>query len=63
SQICQNSSLPVVAIGGIDEAVIKDLRGIKLGGVAVVRAIMNAKNPYQATKTLKKAVCENLSLK
>ncbi|EAJ1957080.1 thiamine phosphate synthase [Campylobacter upsaliensis] len=63
SQICQNSSLPVVAIGGIDEAVIKDLRGIKLGGVAVVRAIMNAKNPYQAAKTLKKAVCENLSLK
>ena len=53
----------MVAIGGIDEAVIKDLRDIKLGGVAVVRAIMNAKNPYQAAKTLKKAVCENLSLK
>lgn len=63
SQICQNSPLPVVAIGGIDEAVVKDLRGIKLSGVAVVRAIMSAKNPEQAAKALKKAVCENLSLK
>ena len=63
SQICENSPLPVVAIGGIDEAVVKELKGIKLSGVAVVRAIMEAKNPTLAASALKKAVRENLSLK
>ncbi|MCR2064257.1 thiamine phosphate synthase [Campylobacter helveticus] len=63
NQICESSPLPVVAIGGIDEAVVKELKGIKLSGVAVVRAIMEAKNPTLAANALKKAVRENLSLK
>ncbi|MBS4234884.1 thiamine phosphate synthase [Campylobacter vulpis] len=61
--ICENSPLSVVAIGGIDEEVVKELKDIKLSGVAVVRAIMEAQNPTLAAKKLKKAVCENLSLK
>lgn len=59
-EICQNSPLPVVAIGGVDMSVVASLRGLKLAGVAVVRAIMHSKNPYEASCELKKAVRENL---
>lgn len=62
-QITQKSPVGVVAIGGIDEEVLKELRGIKLSGVAVVRAIMDATKPYEAALNLKKLVYENLSLK
>ena len=62
-EIAKNSPLPVVAIGGIDEDVVASLRGLKLAGVAVVRAIMEAKNPRKSALRLKGAVCENLSLK
>ncbi|WP_276882930.1 thiamine phosphate synthase [Campylobacter cuniculorum] len=48
------SPLPVVAIGGIDENVVHELKGLKLAGIAVVRAIMEAKNPFLAARRLKK---------
>lgn len=63
AQITQKSPVGVVAIGGIDEEVLKELRGIKLSGVAVVRAIMDATKPYEVALNLKKLVYENLSLK
>lgn len=63
SQICEKSPISVVAIGGIDKEVIKELKGIKISGVAVVRAIMNAQNAFLAAKELKQAINENLSFK
>ncbi len=58
-QIIAKSPLPVVAIGGIDEKVVKELRGLELAGVAVLRAIMDAKDPFSAAKTLKETFKES----
>ncbi|TQR32443.1 thiamine phosphate synthase [Campylobacter sp. MIT 99-7217] len=54
--LCEKSSLPVFAIGGINEGNIKELRGIKLAGIAVVSAIMKAESPFEASLRLKKEV-------
>ena len=62
-QICKKSSIPVVAIGGIDQEMISELKGIDLTGIAVVRAIMDANDPYLSAKKLKEAFCANLSFK
>ncbi|MGH2327860.1 thiamine phosphate synthase [Campylobacter taeniopygiae] len=62
-QICKKSPIPVVAIGGIDEKVISELKGIALGGIAVVRAIMDANDPCLSAKKLKETFCANLSSK
>ncbi|MBZ7961311.1 MULTISPECIES: thiamine phosphate synthase [Campylobacter] len=62
-QICKKSSIPVVAIGGIDQEMISELKGIDLAGIAVVRAIMDANDPYLSAKKLKEAFCANLSFK
>lgn len=53
-QIIALSNLPVVAIGGIDEKVVGELKDLNLSGIAVVRAIMEAKDPFLAAKNLKK---------
>ncbi|EPR4337782.1 thiamine phosphate synthase, partial [Campylobacter jejuni] len=50
SQICDKSPIGVVAIGGVDKAVLDELKGINLSGVAVVRAIMDAKDAFLAAK-------------
>lgn len=63
SQICEKSPIGVVAIGGIDKELIKELKGIKISGIAVVRAIMDAQNAYLATKELRQEMNENLSFK
>lgn len=44
--------VPLVAIGGINEANIEDVIGCGVKRVAVVRAILCANDPYSATKTL-----------
>ncbi|TKX34453.1 thiamine phosphate synthase [Campylobacter taeniopygiae] len=62
-QICKKSPIPVVAIGGIDEEVISELKGIALTGIAVVRAIMEVSDPYLSAKKLKETFCANLSSK
>lgn len=49
----ENLTLPWFAIGGIDEINIDKVINAGAKKVAVVRAIMNAKNPELATKTLK----------
>ena len=47
-----NIQIPFVAIGGIDETNVKRVREAGAKTVAVVRAIMNAKNPKAAAKKL-----------
>lgn len=61
SQICDKS--PIEVIGGVDKEVLDELRGVNLSGVAVVRAIMDAKDAFLAAKELKRKIYENLSLK
>lgn len=48
--------IPIVAIGGINEVNIKEtaLTGVKR--IAVVRAILKARNPYTATRKLRRLV-------
>lgn len=57
-QIIIKSPLPVVGIGGIDVEVIKELKGLNLAGVAVVRAIMDSQDPKNAAFKLKQAFKE-----
>lgn len=63
SQICEKSPVGVVAIGGIDKELIKKLKGIKISGIAVVRAIMGTQDAYLAAKELRQEMNENLSFK
>lgn len=55
--LCEKSALPVVAIGGIDENNVCELKGCKIAGIAVSSAIMNAKNPRVASENLR-AECD-----
>ena len=52
--------IPVVAIGGINHAHIPEVMATGAAGVAVVRAIMPAKNPDQAASELKKIMLDSL---
>lgn len=51
-QICNSVSIPVVAIGGIDEENILKLRGSGIDGVAVVSAIFDRPMIYSATRQM-----------
>ncbi len=50
--ICQRVSIPVVAIGGINEKNIMELKGTGISGVAVVSAIFASPDIARATRTL-----------
>lgn len=52
-EICNSVNIPVVAIGGINEANILKLIGSGICGVAVVSAIFASTDIYTATKQLK----------
>lgn len=52
SAICSEVNIPVVAIGGINEKNIEQLKGSGVYGVAVISAILAKKNIGEATKTL-----------
>lgn len=54
-EIVNLSPLPVVAIGGIDHTNISLLKGIAIDGVAIIRAIMDAKDPSKSVFNLKQA--------
>ncbi|WP_022729243.1 thiamine phosphate synthase [Fodinicurvata sediminis] len=54
--ICEATSLPVVAIGGIQVADVPALVRAGVSGVAVVSAICSAKNPESAARELRQAV-------
>lgn len=45
--------IPVVAIGGIDETNVSELKGIPIAGVAVIHGIFGRKNIRQATASIR----------
>lgn len=51
-QAVKKIKTPIVAIGGINKANIKEVAAAGVKRIAVVRAILEAKNPYLATKNL-----------
>lgn len=54
--ICKAVSIPVIAIGGITEDNVKELKGSGVVGVAVISAIFAKKDIRSAAKNLKNAV-------
>lgn len=52
-EITSLTSLPIVAIGGIDETNLNLFKDCNIQGIAVVRAIMDANDPYIATLNLR----------
>lgn len=50
--ICQSVPIPANAIGGLNKGNIDILKGIPIGGICVVSAIMKAENPQLATMEL-----------
>ena len=54
--ISRNVSIPVVAIGGIDESNISKLKGTGISGVAVVSAIFGKQNIKMAARDLKEII-------
>lgn len=54
--ICRATSLPVVAIGGIQVADVPALVRAGVSGIAVVSAICSARNPETAARELRQAV-------
>ena len=55
-KICQQVSIPVIAIGGLTSERIKTLASSKISGAAFVSAIMKAENPEQASQVLKEVL-------
>ena len=56
--ICEAVSIPVVAIGGISQSNVMQLRGSGICGIAVISAIYGQKDIYEATVSLKKVTEE-----
>lgn len=54
--ICENVTIPVVAIGGIGADNVSELKGSGICGVAVISAIFAANNIQKATAELKKLI-------
>lgn len=50
--ICDSVSIPVVAIGGIDESTILNLKNSGIDGVCCISALFAKKDNYTATKNL-----------
>lgn len=59
NSVCDAVHIPVVAIGGINEKNISELRGAHMAGVAVVSCIFAKENIEAAAKTMK-ALAEKL---
>lgn len=57
-EICSCVSIPVIAIGGINEDNILKLKGSGIDGVAVISAVFAAKEKEKAVKTLLSLVKE-----
>jgi thiamine-phosphate pyrophosphorylase len=57
-EICNSISIPVVAIGGINEGNIMQLKGTGVDGVAVISAIFAKRDVYKATCDLLKLSSE-----
>lgn len=55
-KICDEVSIPVIAIGGLTAEGIQSISHCKISGAAVVSAIMKAENPENASKKLKEVL-------
>lgn len=55
-KICHAVSIPVAAIGGVNEENVTELAGLGLSGVAVVSAVFSRENPEETVRSL----CEKL---
>ncbi|HZD41995.1 MAG TPA: thiamine phosphate synthase [Terriglobales bacterium] len=51
-EIVENSSLPVYAVGGIKAAAVDEVKHTGIRGVALISAVMSARNPKAATEEL-----------
>lgn len=54
--ICRSVTIPVVAIGGVSEKNVGELKGSGIAGVAVVSAILSKESISKATKVLRRLV-------
>lgn len=55
-EICENSTVPVIGIGGINESNVSQVLNCGLSGIAVVSNIINSPNPKEATIKLKNEI-------
>ena len=55
-KVVKKIKIPIVAIGGINKANIKEVAATGVKRIAVVRAILKAKSSYSATKRLLRAL-------
>lgn len=60
--ICESVSVPVVAIGGIDEKNIWELRGLGAAGAAVISAVFGAPDICRAAASMKEKAKEVFDL-
>lgn len=58
--ICQAVDIPVIAIGGIGQNNISQLKGTGIDGVAVVSAIMAQDDVFKVAQNLKGKVKEDI---
>ena len=61
NEICRSVSIPVAAIGGLNEGNCDILRGVPVAGFSVVSAVMKAADPCRAAAELKAKVTALLS--
>ena len=57
-EICEAVNIPVVAIGGISQDNVLELKGSGISGIAVVSAIFAQKNIKEAANRLKQSVAQ-----
>lgn len=58
NEICNSVSIPVVAIGGINEETILDLKGTEIDGVCCISAVFGKENVFEASRHLYKLAKE-----
>lgn len=51
-KICRSVSIPVVAIGGVNQENVEELAGTGIDGVAVISALLGAKNITEAAENM-----------
>ncbi|MCY0887674.1 MAG: thiamine phosphate synthase [Alicyclobacillaceae bacterium] len=55
-KVVEALSIPVIAIGGIDRFNLASVLDTNCSGVAVIGSVLNATNPFDATRTLKELI-------
>ena len=58
NEICNSVNIPIIAIGGLNEENLSVLKESKISGIAVVSAIMKAKDTKKAVGDLKRIIKE-----